>query len=884
MFRKKDSKEPKINWNDERYHPFSTRDVPTPGDAMKPPRPVGIPHYSEWIKYRPVDRDCLLAAAKCQFMDVRQGALSGRIFISVNMYMYIIDDRENPDRDIYGWFGWNEVAGWGFGVKELIPQHPFYRVNSTFTIQGANSVRIVTESRKKKGQYYVHNITGVAPSYFQTFAGMLDAVFRYHHKLPKPAGYDLTTPPQTDIDEQSLQSQIQATATPQGPPPQQLTPLGATVNPNGQQQMMGMNQTMMGMNNTMVNPGMMNPSMGMNSGMMNPSMMGMNPMMNQMMMNPMMMQQMQQNPMLMQQMMQQNPALMQQMMMQRQQQQMMMMQQNPQLRQQLMATQVPGQAPAGIGANMLPSDQESLRQTQMQPPGVIAPAAPPPQVRAVSTPSGQIEARETTEDDELFVKKQEPKKMEPFKLCANAGVDDEWSERLPSLPTVEWSKSPVRFIALTPKTQATAEELLASKGGKEMVDFGESFVADSGEMYNLDFGYPGSQVPVEQDLKQKIIFATAESQKFSFKIIKRKHPKFRFNAEPSEGTLSKSAIEIELTLKMGCTTSVELQIPVLFWHGTLKDYDRVLAQSVTGGGEKQIFVGYLNGKMQSQLSTRLDIEEVLLYKPAIGNGAFGTVYKGRYRGLDVACKLLKDQDDLTQEMFDDFRGEVKMFETLRHPCIVNFVGAVFFPGSLALVTELCQYGSLPSAMKKYGPKVWNTQMKIKAMFDCARAMDFLHQSSIIHRDLKPDNLLATSLEVHSPAVCKLSDFGTTKGANSMMRDMKMTKGIGTPLYMAPEMMRGTEGYTTKADVYSFGIMIASVIDDGIEPYAGDARIQSSWQFTNLVIQGLRPQVKKESEMPPQFINLMKRCWDNSPSIRPSFDQIVTELDSMLSHD
>jgi len=297
------------------------------------------------------------------------------------------------------------------------------------------------------------------------------------------------------------------------------------------------------------------------------------------------------------------------------------------------------------------------------------------------------------------------------------------------------------------------------------------------------------------------------------------------------------------------------------------------------GAEKQVFLGYLRGKIQSQLSTRLDIEEVLLYKPAIGNGAYGTVYKGRYRGLDVACKLLKDQDNLTQDMFDDFRSEVNMFEIFRHPCIVNFIGAVFFPGSLALVTELCQYGALPSAMKKYGPGVWNTQMKIKAMYDCSRAMDFLHQSSIIHRDLKPDNLLATSLEVHSPAVCKLSDFGTTKGSNSMMRGMVQTKGIGTPLFMAPEMMRGTEGYTTKADVYSFGIMMASVADDGKEPYQGDTRIQSSWQFTNLVIDGLRPIVK--NKMPDEYEILMRECWDPRPDVRPSFDKIASRLESML---
>ena len=529
----------------------------------------------------------------------------------------------------------------------------------------------------------------------------------------------------------------------------------------------------------------------------------------------------------------------------------------------------------------------------MQPPGTMAPPVPgetaprrpPPPVPQKPPEKAKFDDEDQTTDDEIFSKKSEPKKSEPFKLYArNLSLNDEWSKRLPDMQSYEWENSPVRLIPLAPEDEKMAEELLASHTGKEINAFGATLMAGTAPdtAFNLFFCHPGSQVPVEQDLKQKIIFSAGDATKTSFKIIRRKYPKFRFNAEPAEGTLGKgqTAMEITLTLRMTCTTSVELQVPVIFWHGGLKDFEK----AVTGGkaAGMTVFVCYLRGKIQSQLSTRLDIEEVMLYRPPIGSGAFGTVYRGRYRGLDVACKLMKDQDDLTQDMFDDFRGEVNMFETLRHPCIVNFVGAVFFPGSLALVTELCQYGSLPSAMKKYGPKVWTPEMKIKSMFDCARAVDFLHQSSIIHRDLKPDNLLATSLEVHSPAVCKLSDFGTTKGANSMMRDMKMTKGIGTPLYMAPEMMRGVEGYTTKADVYSFGIMIASVIDDGKEPYSGDSRIQSSWQFTNLVIQGLRPIVAKASEMPPKFINLMQRCWQPDPNARPAFDQIVTELEAMLA--
>jgi len=603
--------------------------------------------------------------------------------------------------------------------------------------------------------------------------------------------------------------------------------------------------------------GMMNPQMMSQMGqmgMMNPQMMGMNTQM----MNPQMGM---------------NPAMVR--MIQQQQQQQMMA--------------------AG------PSLSETLRQTHMQPPGTMAPGAPPesptpspvPGASACTPPvspqtatrkPSQSERAKFDDDDDDEEEEVVPKKAEPFKLYArNLSLNDEWSKRLPEMQKYDWQNSPVHMIPLTPDDEKMAEELLASHAAKDIDAFGATIMsgAPPETAYNLFFGYPGSQVPVEQDLKQKIILSLNDVQKTSFKIPKRKYPKFRITAEPSEGTLAKgqNAIEITLTLRMTCTTSVELQVPIIFWHGTLKDFEKITSGEKTEG--LTVYTCYLQGKMQSQLSTRLDIEEVMLFRPAIGSGAFGTVYRGRYRGLDVACKLLKDQDDLTQEMYDDFRGEVNMFETLRHPCIVNFVGAVFFPGSLALVTELCQYGSLPSAMKKYGPKVWNTDMKIKSMFDCARAMDFLHQSSIIHRDLKPDNLLATSLEVHSPAVCKLSDFGTTKGANSMMRDMKMTKGIGTPLYMAPEMMRGIGGYTTKADVYSFGIMMASVTDDGAEPYQGDSRIQSSWQFTNLVIQGLRPIVAKAKEMPPTFLKLMQKCWQADPNLRPSFDQIVTELESML---
>jgi len=231
-------------------------------------------------------------------------------------------------------------------------------------------------------------------------------------------------------------------------------------------------------------------------------------------------------------------------------------------------------------------------------------------------------------------------------------------------------------------------------------------------------------------------------------------------------------------------------------------------------------------------------------------------------------------------MFKDFKTEVDLFDQFRHPCIVTFIGAVWFPGSLAIVTELCKYGSLPSSMEK-NPKVWDSGMKMKAMYDCACAMNFLHESSIMHRDLKPDNLLVTSLN-RNEIVCKLSDFGTTKDvANSMMGDMTQTKCIGTPIFMAPEVMGDAGHYTTKADVFSFGILMASVID-GEQPYVGDTRFNSSWEFTNMVINDqLRPVVKNAGSMPQQLIQLMQSCWDGNPDKRPTFSVIMNQIHPLL---
>ena len=170
-------------------------------------------------------------------------------------------------------------------------------------------------------------------------------------------------------------------------------------------------------------------------------------------------------------------------------------------------------------------------------------------------------------------------------------------------------------------------------------------------------------------------------------------------------------------------------------------------------------------------------------------------------------------------------------------------------------------------------------MKIKALYDCARAMDFLHRSSIIHRDLKPDNLLVVSLDFNSPVVCKLSDFGTTKGTNAMVQNMSQTKAQGTGFYTAPEIMDGKVDYTNKVDVYSFGIMIASVVDNCLPPYHNIPEARNQLKFYPLLMKGMRPIVSNIGDMPLKLKTLMEHCWDSDPDKRPSFERILLRLAS-----
>eukprot|EP00727_Mastigamoeba_balamuthi_P004341 m51a1_g13905 putative serine-threonine protein (861) ;mRNA; f:757455-760641 len=381
------------------------------------------------------------------------------------------------------------------------------------------------------------------------------------------------------------------------------------------------------------------------------------------------------------------------------------------------------------------------------------------------------------------------------------------------------------------------------------------------EPTKLTFGLGSRQAPVDAPITETLTLVNATKESWLFAVVcKQPYAKCEVTASPASGKVPKGkSVEVVVTLVARCTSQdIAPDVSVVVWRGK---------------GEERRSAVALGVKLESLLTTRLDPDELSVFSDPIGDGSFGTVWRGEYRGLEVAVKLLKNQEFMTPQMAADFESEVAVMERIRHPCIVNFVGAVRMPGRLSIVTEFCDCGSLGGALEKKSAS-WG--LRLKSLYDCARGMTFLHASNILHRDLKPDNLLMVSLEVRSPVVAKISDFGTTREVSKFAEKMDCTKGIGTPIYMAPEILNG-EAYDKRADVYSFGIMMYSVIAQQT-PYAGDADMTNSFKFANLVIQGRRP--KLEDDWDKEYVKLMSACW-GEPSGRPSFADIVPATEAMF---
>ncbi|XP_049552444.1 fibroblast growth factor receptor 2 isoform X7 [Orcinus orca] len=238
-------------------------------------------------------------------------------------------------------------------------------------------------------------------------------------------------------------------------------------------------------------------------------------------------------------------------------------------------------------------------------------------------------------------------------------------------------------------------------------------------------------------------------------------------------------------------------------------------------------------------------DKLTLGKP-LGEGCFGQVVMAEAVGIDkekpkeavtVAVKMLKD--DATEKDLSDLVSEMEMMKMIgKHKNIINLLGACTQDGPLYVIVEYASKGNLREYLRARRPpgmeysyditRVPEEQMTFKDLVSCtyqlARGMEYLASQKCIHRDLAARNVLVTENNV-----MKIADFGLARDINNIDYYKKTTNGRLPVKWMAPEALFDRV-YTHQSDVYM----------------------------------------------------MMRDCWHAVPSQRPTFKQLVEDLDRILT--
>uniref|UniRef100_H2YM11 receptor protein-tyrosine kinase n=1 Tax=Ciona savignyi TaxID=51511 RepID=H2YM11_CIOSA len=260
----------------------------------------------------------------------------------------------------------------------------------------------------------------------------------------------------------------------------------------------------------------------------------------------------------------------------------------------------------------------------------------------------------------------------------------------------------------------------------------------------------------------------------------------------------------------------------------------------------------------------------------LGVGNFGQVVKAVVRKdgelIQTAVKMLKD--GCTLEDKHDFHAELDTMVGIGyHRHVVTLVGTCEHDNVMYLCTEFAPLGSLLQFLRKSrrlenSEKTYTSLSQsqlLKFAHDITLGMTYLSEKQIIHRDLAARNIL-----LGDGYVCKIADFGLSRGEGVYVKKTVSRLPIR---WMAIESLNYNV-YTTKSDVWSFGILLWEIVSLGGTPYCG----MSCTELFEKLPTGYR--MEKPLNCDGEVFGIMCQCWKNRPYDRPTFAQLSIALERM----
>lgn len=255
----------------------------------------------------------------------------------------------------------------------------------------------------------------------------------------------------------------------------------------------------------------------------------------------------------------------------------------------------------------------------------------------------------------------------------------------------------------------------------------------------------------------------------------------------------------------------------------------------------------------------------------------GTFCTAMWRGIQVAVKKLGDHVITDEDTVRAFRDELALLQKIRHPNVVQFLGAVTQSSPMMIVTEYLPKGDLRLFLKRRG--ALKPKLAVNLALDIARGMNYLHENKpevIIHCDLEPSNILRDD-----SGHLKVADFGISKllkVAKTVKDDRPVVCQDGSCRYVAPEVFLSGE-YDTKVDVFSFSLILQEMIE-GCPPFF----TKSENDIAKLYAANERPPFRAPQKHYPHGLKeLIEDCWNEKPAKRPTFRQIIDSLSAINHH-
>lgn len=265
-------------------------------------------------------------------------------------------------------------------------------------------------------------------------------------------------------------------------------------------------------------------------------------------------------------------------------------------------------------------------------------------------------------------------------------------------------------------------------------------------------------------------------------------------------------------------------------------------------------------------------------KEKLGKGTFGQVFiavEKETNNVYAAKVSLEEVDATKMDSLRNFTREVNIISQIGYPSILKFIGFSPFDfqnnNNPVIITEYCPNGSLQDAIQsKLDNKGWNDTKVLINIYGIASALAFLHSNEVLHRDLKPHNIL-----LDENLYPKIADFGLSKinsvNNNDTLSGQSTSDMKGTLFYMSPEIIESSK-YTPACDVYAFSIIVYQLITK-LKPYPN-----TMTQFH--IMKGVtknRMRPKMPDNIPSVYKKMIENCWEQSPELRPSFEEIANDL-------